>query len=545
MLEEGQDFAGRYRVQGRIAQGGMGVIYAAEHLSTEERVALKVLWPHVLGSKTAVDNFQLEARIAARLSSEHIVRVLDAGFDEKAGVPYLVMELLQGRTLDALVTEAGALAPRVAVEAMRQVAKALDRAHGYVDREGRPSPIVHRDLKPENLFLASREGGEPIVKVLDFGIAKVLSQSHNLTKEVRGTPLFMASEQIGGGPVTPRLDIWALGLITYYLLTGRHYWRVANEEGASMLMLVNEVLALPLESATARARATGAAPPWPPAFDAWFAGCVNRDVGARFASAGVAVEALAALFGAAPAASAGAPSVGWPGVAAAPGPSRGGAPSWPAGEPALARSGQPPSSGASPLGGAGPPGAFAPPGRSSEPWAGPRPSALPPTQAMYAPADASGAVPVAAGALRAGETGGAVAHWQTVPSAPKPARSGTPLLAGLVVVGAGVGGALVWLTVAASQARGTALEAREQAKRSAASAAIVSPSAPAEAAAVASAAPSGRASGALPAASVVVDVASPSASASASAKPKTRPGPPPKPTKPEPGPIKESLYEDR
>src|SRR5687768_3549276 len=164
MLRQRQIFAGRYRVEARIAQGGMGVIYAAEHLATEERVALKVLWPQVLGSKAAVENFQLEARIAARLGGEHIVRILDAGFDEAGGLPYLAMELLQGQTLDALVTTRGPLAPAEALWVMRQVAKALDRAHGYVDRKGRPAPIVHRDLKPENLFLAAGEGGAATIK---------------------------------------------------------------------------------------------------------------------------------------------------------------------------------------------------------------------------------------------------------------------------------------------------------------------------------------------------------------------------------------------
>jgi eukaryotic-like serine/threonine-protein kinase len=139
MLQRGQIFAERYRIEARIAQGGMGVIYAAEHVSTEERVALKVLWPHVLGSKAAVDNFELEARIAARLGSEHIVRILDAGLETSLGLPYLVMELLRGQTLDELVSARGPLAPAEVLWVIRQVAKALDRAHNYIDRRGRPA----------------------------------------------------------------------------------------------------------------------------------------------------------------------------------------------------------------------------------------------------------------------------------------------------------------------------------------------------------------------------------------------------------------------
>ncbi len=297
MLRRGQTVAGRYCIERRIAQGGMGVVYAAEHLSTEERVALKVLWPHVLGSKAALENFQLEARIAARLGGEHIVRILDAGVDEALGLPYLAMELLRGQTLEAVVAERGRLGPAEAVWVMAQVARALDRAHGYVDRKGRLSPIVHRDLKPENLFLALPAGGRPTLKVLDFGVAKVLTQSQKSSQELRGTPLFMANEQIEGGVLTPQVDVWALGLIAYYMLTGRYYWRSASHPEGGLSPLFHEVLHRPIEAPGARARAQGLAPPWPAAFDAWFLRCVDRDPAARFASAGAAGEALSEALG--------------------------------------------------------------------------------------------------------------------------------------------------------------------------------------------------------------------------------------------------------
>ncbi|MCU0680712.1 MAG: protein kinase [Polyangiaceae bacterium] len=292
MLHRGQIFAGRYRIIERIARGGTGIVYEAEHVATEERVALKVLLAHVLDSPDTLENFQLEARVAARLGSEHIVRILDAGYDESLGLPYLAMELLRGQTLETLVVARGALAPPEALWVMRQVAEALDRAHGYVDRKGQPAPIVHRDLKPENLFLARRSGGV-IVKVLDFGVAKMLSQSQKLSRELRGTPLFMASEQIEGGRVTPQLDVWAFGLIAFYVLTRRHYWLAANDPEAGMTPLFNEVLRKAFATPTDRARALGVEPPWQPAFDAWFFRCVHRTPSARFASAGAAVEALA------------------------------------------------------------------------------------------------------------------------------------------------------------------------------------------------------------------------------------------------------------
>ena len=129
VLKPGQEFAGRYRVDSLLAQGGFGAVFVAEQLTTELRVALKVLWPHVLASKEAVEKFQLEARVAARVNSEYIVKVLDAGFDDATGLPFLVMELLQGESLDRHVVTQGPLAPAEAHRYLTQVAHGLDRAH--------------------------------------------------------------------------------------------------------------------------------------------------------------------------------------------------------------------------------------------------------------------------------------------------------------------------------------------------------------------------------------------------------------------------------
>jgi eukaryotic-like serine/threonine-protein kinase len=206
------------------------------------------------------------------------------------------MELLAGRDLEAVVTNEGPLSPDRAVSYLRQTASGLDKAHAYVDRDGRAAPIVHRDLKPENLFLAHREDGSPCIKILDFGIAKVLGDTANVSQDVKGTPLFMAPEQIGAEKITPRTDVWALGLIGFYLLLGKRYWLSAHRPESSIMRLFSEVLALPLAPASARARELGVEPPWPPAFDDWFSRCVNRDASARFASAGEAVSALGRVF---------------------------------------------------------------------------------------------------------------------------------------------------------------------------------------------------------------------------------------------------------
>jgi serine/threonine-protein kinase len=296
LLHAGQIFAQRYRIERFLAQGGMGAVFVGEHMSTEQRVAVKVLWPHVLASKDAVAKFELEARVAGRVQSDHIVRVIDAGYDDETSMPFLVMELLSGKNLDQIVEASGPLSPAHVVTYLRQVAAGLDRAHGYVDKDGAARPIVHRDLKPENLFLATRDNGEPLVKILDFGIAKVVSEGTKASQEIKGTPLFMAFEQASGGPITPRTDIWALGLIVYWLLTGRHYWRAASNPEASMTTLFGEVIAMPLDAPSVRFREAGGEPPFPPAFDAWFARCVARETEHRFRTAGEAIETLAQAF---------------------------------------------------------------------------------------------------------------------------------------------------------------------------------------------------------------------------------------------------------
>lgn len=271
----------------------MGAVFVAEQIATELTVAIKVLFPHILASQDSVEKFQFEAKVAARVKSDHIVQVLDAGYDDESGLPFLVMELLDGKELDAVVQSQGPLSFAQAAEYIRQVAAGLDKAHAYVTKEGVPEPIVHRDLKPENLFLARRENGEAIVKILDFGIAKVLSDNANVSQEIKGTPLFMAFEQATGKALSPQTDIWALGLIAFYLMTGEVYWKAASNPHADVSTLFAEVLNLPLDPPSRRATDLGRTTPWPPGFDAWFGRCVHRDPEARFASAGEAARELA------------------------------------------------------------------------------------------------------------------------------------------------------------------------------------------------------------------------------------------------------------
>ncbi len=263
-------------------------MYVAEQAVTERKVALKVIFRHILATPKAREKFELEARVAARVQSQHIVDVLDAGIDSETQLAFIVMELLQGEPLEDIVVNKGPLPASQVALFVEQLASALSRAHGYIDRDGRPRPIVHRDLKPDNLFLTHRENGEPSLKVLDFGLAKCVSETTNVSQEVMGTPQYMAYEQVATSAITPQTDIWAMGLIAFFLLTGVSYWKGASDEDATVMGLLAEVLSLPIDPASERAAELGVGDRWPPVLDPWFAGCVERDVEQRFESAQLA-----------------------------------------------------------------------------------------------------------------------------------------------------------------------------------------------------------------------------------------------------------------
>ena len=181
--------AGRYRPIRLIATGGMGAVYEVEHAATGERLALKVLASGANASPEALVRFRHEVRASARIKSENVVRVIDADLaPELGGAPFLVMELLEGADLERAAA-AALPTPATVVEWLRQVARALDRAHHL--------GMVHRDLKPENLFLTTKEDGAPLVKILDFGIVKMVEEATaaTATGQILGTPKYMAPEQ--------------------------------------------------------------------------------------------------------------------------------------------------------------------------------------------------------------------------------------------------------------------------------------------------------------------------------------------------------------
>jgi serine/threonine-protein kinase len=216
----GELVGGKYRVESVLGEGGMGVVFAATHIDLHCPVALKVIRPEFQQQPELIARLMLEARAAAQIRSEHVCRVLDVARLE-TGVPYVVMEYLEGKNLAMVLDAKGRLGERVAVDYVLQACEALAEAH----RIG----IVHRDLKPENLFLAEFPDGRRAIKVLDFGISKVvgatvaLASSRRLTNPsaAMGSPHYMAPEQMAAASdVDSRADIWALGTILHQLVTG-------------------------------------------------------------------------------------------------------------------------------------------------------------------------------------------------------------------------------------------------------------------------------------------------------------------------------------
>lgn len=217
----GQVIAGKYAIVKVIGEGGMGVVFEATHLKLRQRVAVKMLLPEMLAHDIIVTRFEREARASGQLRNRHAVRVMDVDVTPE-GLPYMVMEFLEGHDLQRELDQRGRLPYGEAVDIVLQACSAMIAAHQI--------GIVHRDLKPANLFLAQESDAheERIVKVLDFGISKVQAEGDEkltVADSVIGTAMYMSPEQVRSSEnVDARSDIWSLGIILFELLSGRPPW---------------------------------------------------------------------------------------------------------------------------------------------------------------------------------------------------------------------------------------------------------------------------------------------------------------------------------
>ncbi len=207
----------RYRIMRKIGEGGMGAVYQAEHALIEKRIALKILFQDLTRRPDLVARFLQEAKSASRIGQENVIDISDFG-QTADGLVYIAMEFLDGQDLGRLLKTERSMPWLRARPILMQITKALRAAHGH--------GIIHRDMKPENVYLISREGRADFVKVLDFGIAKVVSADEadgprlTQTGMIFGTPEYMSPEQAQGHPPDHRLDVYAVGCIMYQMLTG-------------------------------------------------------------------------------------------------------------------------------------------------------------------------------------------------------------------------------------------------------------------------------------------------------------------------------------
>lgn len=233
---------GKYEVKELLGQGGMGSVYAVEHTGTGRRCAVKVInSADLVKDKGVLSRFEREARAAGAIDTQYIAQVLDAGIDRQSGLPFLAMEFLDGEDLQHLLKRVGPVSVDLALRIVAHACLGLQKAHAQ--------SVVHRDIKPHNLFLAKRDAGEVIVKLLDFGIAKVkMDQAQtkdgaDLTKtgNLLGSPLYVSPEQARGKrAIDHRTDIYSIGAVLYQMLCGRTPYEHASALGELILMVCTE-----------------------------------------------------------------------------------------------------------------------------------------------------------------------------------------------------------------------------------------------------------------------------------------------------------------
>jgi len=243
IMQPGQTFENRYRIQREIGRGSFGTVYLAEDLETRQFFAIKILLPWTKGNSRMQHRLRREAKLTQMLRSPYAIRIHNLG-ETKQGDLYIVMEYLRGQELNELLKNEGKLPADRVSSIARQILEALGEAHAL--------GVIHRDLKPHNIFLCNDAQRRDIVKVLDFGIAKVagkedgsgLTETTRLTDPggVLGTPAYMSPEQCRGEEFTPASDFYSLGVMMYEMLTGRVPF---NDENPVQVMVMHNSLPIP------------------------------------------------------------------------------------------------------------------------------------------------------------------------------------------------------------------------------------------------------------------------------------------------------------
>ena len=282
-LKVGQVLDGKYVITRLIGTGSMGFVFSAARSSLGDEVAIKVLRREVLSDAQLVARFAQEARVAARIQSEHVACVFDVGHLPD-GAPFIVMERLQGKDLRWVLAERGTLPTELAVDYVLQVCEALAIAHA--------NGVTHRDIKPENLFASRQAQGDDVIKVLDFGISKMHVRRGSADEKLAlvkttmaiGSPMYMSPEQLRASDVDGRTDIWALGCVLYELLTGNAAFSAPS---------LTELCAMILESKPPSPGSLGF--DVPPDLEAVIGRCLEKDPSRRFQSVRELALALAPL----------------------------------------------------------------------------------------------------------------------------------------------------------------------------------------------------------------------------------------------------------
>jgi eukaryotic-like serine/threonine-protein kinase len=268
----GDVIAGKYRIESIAGEGGMGIVYEAEHVILRQRVAVKALRPGSTTSADAIERFSVEASAIARIASEHVVRVMDAG-SLPSGAPYLVMEYLDGCDLCELLLRRGPLPAAEVVDFALQALDALAHAHA--------AQVIHRDLKPANLFYARCSDGRRIIKLVDFGISKSIELGSE-DDRVAGSPVYMSPEQLKRASLDPRTDLWSLGVVIYELIAGAPPF--TGDDFSNLVSAILEKDATPLGE-----KVPGIAPELSAIVDR----CLMRDPAARWSTTAELARALA------------------------------------------------------------------------------------------------------------------------------------------------------------------------------------------------------------------------------------------------------------